>query len=306
MSESPGTLIGRSNIRTEGGETVTALSEPDADTLDHLRMIAVRALEGREAFIHDAVFNGRRVRLYSNSHHLADFWRECWLSEAEWASRTGLRVERDPVVTLYAMIRVPDQAPSRLLAGTDGFLFNTSRYDALRELCLQALAAADLAVRRGSVVESGGRMRVFPGPAGETRATGFWETTASVDSRFVAEDAYVVDGDGRACPIERRICVSPAFVGDYPEHASVLLRAKFENVPSAEEADPDRGRVTLQRVMERDPSGALGRLPADRAEEFLARVLASPAARVVLDPAALFGASSVVTSPVALPEPANA
>ena len=77
MSETPGTLIGTSNVMTRTRTRVPQGLDPDtnASLRERLRAHASRAIEGRESFIHDAVVLGRRIRLFSNSHHLADFWR---------------------------------------------------------------------------------------------------------------------------------------------------------------------------------------------------------------------------------------
>src|SRR5437667_7385837 len=106
MSESPGTLIGLSNVMT--GSAVRVAAGPDLDATpglrDRLRTHAMRALEGRDSFIQDAVIMGRRVRLFSNSHHLADFWKENWLGEGEWRAMIGRPPEHDPALTIHAII----------------------------------------------------------------------------------------------------------------------------------------------------------------------------------------------------------
>ena len=94
-----------------------------------------------------------------------------------------------------------------------------------------------------------------------------------MDSRFIAEDVLVIDEKGRSVPIERRICVSPAFVADHPEYGSVLLSSKFENVLPLDPSRNDRGQVALRTALEREPSGALGRLSIDRAEAFFSRLV---------------------------------
>ena len=63
MSESPGTLIGLSNVATKTRARVSMGIDPDSNAalLERLRTHAARAIEGRESFIHDAVLAGRRA-----------------------------------------------------------------------------------------------------------------------------------------------------------------------------------------------------------------------------------------------------
>src|SRR5204863_5364530 len=106
-----GTLIGLSNVMTPAHGRVPAGIDPDANPalLERLRTHAARAIEGRESFIHDAVVLGKRVRLFSNSHHLADFWRDNWPTEGEWKEATGQSVAREPALVVHAMIDVPTE-----------------------------------------------------------------------------------------------------------------------------------------------------------------------------------------------------
>ena len=85
MSESPGVLLGLSNVLTKARVRVPAGPDLDAQPAlrERLHTLARRALEGRESFIEDAVLHGRRVRLFTNSHHLADFWRDNFPGEGE-------------------------------------------------------------------------------------------------------------------------------------------------------------------------------------------------------------------------------
>jgi hypothetical protein len=93
---------------TRARTRVAAGVDPDANPalLERLRTRAARAIEGRESFIQDAVVLGKRIRLFSNSHHLADFWRENWPGEGEWKETTGQTVAREPALVVHAMINV--------------------------------------------------------------------------------------------------------------------------------------------------------------------------------------------------------
>ena len=68
-TEWPGTAIGLSN-------TITREKSPDEGGMavrsdfDDLREKSVRSLAGHLAFVHDGIFLGLRVRLFTNSPHL--------------------------------------------------------------------------------------------------------------------------------------------------------------------------------------------------------------------------------------------
>src|SRR5262249_42333150 len=136
MSETPGTLIGISNAVTRARARVPQGLDPDSNAAlyERLRTHAARAIEGRESYIHDAVVLGKRVRLFSNSHHLADFWRENWPTEAEWRESTGQVVSREPALVVHAMINVSGEPEAAYVsvARQEVFLFNTSYYGDLR------------------------------------------------------------------------------------------------------------------------------------------------------------------------------
>ncbi|HVR86087.1 MAG TPA: hypothetical protein VMU54_17325, partial [Planctomycetota bacterium] len=112
MSEAAGTLIGQSNVMTRLRARVSPGPDPDSSTalLERVRTHATRGIEGRESFIHDAVILGKRVRLFSNSYHLADFWRENWWTEGEWRATTGQSVSHEPALVVHAMINIPEEA----------------------------------------------------------------------------------------------------------------------------------------------------------------------------------------------------
>ena len=165
MNEKPGTLIGLSNVLT--GTVARVRPGPDPDDTpglrDHLRTDAMRAIEGRDSFIHDAIILGRRVRLFTNSHHLADFWADNWLSEGEWKALSAVPASRNPVLTLYAMVRVEPQPEASYYSADhhEVYLFNSSYYGDLRACAMEALGrvlAAEGRALHGGAVEVGGRM----------------------------------------------------------------------------------------------------------------------------------------------------
>ena len=152
-SETPGVLIGLSNVLTSKHERAQRGPEPDAKVRDILKTYARRALEGRESFIHDAVLAGRRIRLFSNSHHLGDFFRDNFPSVADWKAVAGKDAPRDPALTLWAMTDVDVLPSGSCQAGNEAFLFNTSWYGDLRALTMEGLSR--LLALEGHVLHAG-------------------------------------------------------------------------------------------------------------------------------------------------------
>lgn len=308
MTESFATLVGVSNIATEARSRFPAGPDPDAEPglRDRLLTRARRALEGREAFIHDAVLLGRRVRLYSNSFHLADFWRDNLETEAAWMERTGRPVDREPALTVYALIRVDGERQSSYFASTSGevYLFNTSYYADLRACTMEA-AARQLGVRllHAGVVDAGARPLVLLYPDEIIHPTPVWGLMERPAARFLADGWVAADAEGRIEAVERRLYVRCSLIRDYPALAARFLRAKFENVPNPAPALLERqttgAREILTVARKHDPGGALRHLPEDRALETFARLTATDDARALVDPVALFGRSRVTRGPLA-------
>jgi hypothetical protein len=272
MSEAPGVLIGLSNVMTTLRQRVPPGPDPDGTPglRDRLRTNALRALEGPEAFIHDAILLGRRVRLFSNSHHLADFFRDHWMTEGEWKAATGRPVPRDPELTVYATIGVPAEAPASYTSGNgrEAYLFNTSYYGDLRALAAEALGRRFepwARILHGGAVEVNGRLLVLLYPKELIHPTPVWGLMEHPGARLLAEGWLAVDADGRAHALERRLYVRTSLVEYYPKHAAGLLASKLENVPPGAEAS--------------------------------LRLSASPDSRAMLDASTLFGRASILGGP---------
>jgi len=311
MNDHPGTLIGLSNVMTGTAARVQPGPDPD-DTpglRDHLRTDAMRAIEGRESFIHDAVILGRRVRLFTNSHHLADFWADNWMREGEWRAVSALPASREPVLTVHAMVRV-DAQPEATYYSSDHrevYLFNTSYYGDLRACAMEALGrvlAAEGRVLHGGAVELGSRTLLQLYPREVIHPTPTWGLLETPGSRLLAEGWLFREASGALQPLEKHLYVRSSFVESYPEHAAKLLRSKFENVPDPSPATVDAKMAAAEAVREialrNDPRQILRNLPTDRQRDLLLRLIASPDARVLVDPAALLGKSRVTRGP-ALP-----
>jgi hypothetical protein len=291
-SESPGVLVGLSNVMTARTSRAPRGGEPAAEARDLLKTLARRALEGRESFIHDAVLAGRRARLFTNSHHLCDFFRDNFPTVREWKDATGKDVPRDPAFTLWAPTGVADVPEGSCVSGTEGFLFNTSWYNDLRALAMECLARAmplEGYVIHAGAAEVGGRGLVWRYPKEVIHPTPTWGVLELPESKLVADGWVVVDADGRVQALEKRLYVRTSLAASYPALLPRILNAKFENVP-------DRGgdaSLILREALKSDSTRALAGLPAERALEITARLTASPDSRMMIDPALLVGRSRV-------------
>ncbi len=310
MSESAGVLIGLSNVLTKSKTRAPAGPDLDAQPAlrERLHTLARRALEGRESFIHDAILHGRRVRLFTNSHHLADFFRDNFATEAEWQAAVGGPLPRDPVLTVYAAIGVEGEpeAAYASAAGGEAYLFNTSCYADLRACALQAFGrrvAADGYVLHGGAVEIGGRGAVWIYPKEVIHPTPSWGFLDRSDAKFVADGWLLVEPPARIHALEKQLYVRTSTVASYPELVAKVLRCKFENVPDLTPAQADAGAPQAQEVLEaaagNDPLRILKALPEERARDFVLRLLASPDARMMVDPALAWGKSRLLRSTVA-------
>ncbi|RPH41496.1 MAG: hypothetical protein EHM91_10095, partial [Planctomycetota bacterium] len=238
MSESPGTLLGISNVMTRARSRVAPGLDPDANPalLERLRTRAARAIEGRESFIHDAVVLGKRIRLFSNSHHLADFWRENWYTEGEWKEATGQTVAREPALVVRAMINV-DQEPEASyvsVARQEVYLFNTSWYGDLRAATMEALGrliGKAGFILHAAAVEVNGRGLALMYPKEVIHPTPTWGLMEMQGAKFVADGWLALEPSGRIHAIEKGLYFRTSVLSTYPQYAARVLFSKFENVP---------------------------------------------------------------------------
>jgi len=303
MTESPGVLIGLSNVLTRRRERVPRAPEPDAAGLARLRTLSRRALEGREAFIHDGVLAGRRVRLFTNSHHLGDFWRDAFLLPTEWEGATGRPVPREPVLVLHAPVGVPGEPEGLHATAREVFLINTSYFADLRAATCEAFARleeAGGAVVHGGAVDVGGRGCAWRYPREVIHPTPAWGLLERPGAKLVADGWMLVGADGRVQSLEKQLYVRTSVVAAYPAVAPKLLRCKFENVPMPSppemEALLPRAREVMEAALRADPRKTLSSLPEPRALEFVARLLADPNARFLCDPVQAFGRGRVAVA----------
>jgi len=300
MSESPGTLIGLSNVLTKTRARVSIGLDPDsnASLLERLRTHAARAIEGRESFIHDAVVLGKRIRLFSNSHHLADFWRDNFPTEAEWKEVTGQTVSREPALVVHAMINVAAEPEASYFstARQEVFLFNTSYYGDLRACAMEALGR--LIGKAGflihaAAVEINGRGIALVYPKEVIHPTPIWGLMEMSGARFVADGWVALEPSGRLHGLEKSIYVRTSVLSSYPEIAARMLFSKFENVPdltpAIEDAKASIAEALDETARRRDPQGGLRGLPPEQTRQQLMRLVASPESRAMVPAASIFG-----------------
>jgi hypothetical protein len=307
MSESAGTLIGISNVLTRAQSRVAPGLDPDANPalLERLRTHAARAIEGRESFIHDAVVLGKRIRLFSNSHHLADFWRENWFTEAEWKESTGQTVAREPALVVHAMINVEaePQASYVSVARQEAYLFNTSWYGDLRACAMEAMGR--LIGKAGfllhaAAVEINGRGLALVYPKEVIHPTPTWGLMEMQGAKFVADGWLALEPSGRVHAIEKGLYFRTSVLQSYPQHAARVLFSKFENVPDLTPAIEDSKAAVAEGLDEaarrHDPQQGLRGLPPERTRPQLMRLVASPDPRAIVPAASLFGKPRVLRS----------
>ncbi|MBI3855822.1 MAG: hypothetical protein HY293_09050 [Planctomycetes bacterium] len=309
MSESPGTLIGLSNVTTRRIR-VTPGIDPDAhpEVRERIRTHAARAIEGRESFIHDAIVLGKRIRLFSNSHHLADFWRENFPTEMEWKEATGQAVAREPALVVHAMINVAAEPEASYvsLARQEVYLFNTSYYGDLRACALEAfgrLIGKAGFVLHAAAVEINGRGLAMIYPKDVIHPTPVWGLMEMAGAKFVADGWLALEPSGRIHAIEKSVYLRTSLLLSYPELAARLLFSKFENVPDLTPAIEDANAAVAERLDEaarrRDPQGSLRGLPPERTRPQLTRLVASSDSRAIVPAATLFGKPRILRATTA-------
>ncbi|HZE95956.1 MAG TPA: hypothetical protein VE981_02905 [Planctomycetota bacterium] len=310
MNESPGTLIGLSNVLTRLRARVPSGPDPDATPglRDRLRTHAVRALEGKESFIHDAIVLGKRVRLLSNSHHLADFWRENFWTEQEWRTSTGQPIARDPALTVHAMIDVETEPEASYVsvARQEVYLFNTSYYGDLRATAMEALGrliGKAGFVLHAAAVEINGRGLALTYPKEVVHPTPTWGLMEIQGSKFVADGWVALEPTGRVHALEKCLYVRTSVLSSYPELASRLLFSRFENVPDIDPGQADRmaaqGEALDTAARRGDSQMALRGLPPERSRLQLLRLIVSANARAMAPAETLFGRKRILRATTA-------
>jgi hypothetical protein len=194
-----GMQIGVSNIITRA-KSPTRMADKSVDDkpgkLENLLDSARKAMAGRDLFINDVIFHDVRVRCYTDSFHLADFWRENGFSPLEWQQVTGYRPPEQPQIHVYAFTKISEEPESAYYSRRQNtvVLFNTSYYGQLRSWALNAVSRFlldefGIHTLQASAVQRQGRGALFlGGPGRTTSALGLLEDSA----RLVSDDVVFV------------------------------------------------------------------------------------------------------------------
>ncbi len=307
MSESIGALIGLSNVLTRTRTRVKPGPSLDGEAAlrERVRSRALRALEGREAYIQDALIFGRRVRLFTNSHHLADFWKDNFHTEQEWREQHGAPPSRTPSVCVHAAIGVEEEAEASYADPVRGeaYLINTSYYGDLRACTMESLArvlAPEGRLFHGSAVQVAGRGLAVLYPKEVIVPTPSWGLLELAGSKFIADGWLLLDAKGQMHALEKGVYFRTCTVEHYPDLIPRILGAKFENVPPPDAAGLDQraeaAQTVLDEIRRRDTSGRLRSLPSERGREMILRWTSGSDGRCLAPAATLFGAGRLLAS----------
>jgi hypothetical protein len=192
-----GPLIGLSNTLTRS-HSLSRSADRDLDArpggYERMRDACRRAMEGPELFIHDVVIFGVRLRLSTNSFHLADFWRENFFSPLDWLERTGRRAPEQPEIQAFAFTGLADEPEAAAYSRRHRtiFIFGNSYYGQLKSWALGAvglrLAAEGIHPVRAAAVQRGGSGLLLIGPAGTEKSTAAYAIMELGPARLHSDD----------------------------------------------------------------------------------------------------------------------
>ena len=192
-------LAARNTItRTKGR---TKVHDKTIDTkpglLTRLLANALQAIvtDPREAYCHDVVIHGIRVRAVTNSEHLISYWRDNWYAVPEWERITGQTVAESPQVLTVALGGVPTEAEAAYYSRANNMVvfFNTSYYGQLKSWVLGAVGrylASEYGVHsiHGAVVEMDGNGILYIAPTGTGKSTSSYGVMEFPNTRFHSDD----------------------------------------------------------------------------------------------------------------------
>ncbi len=200
MVEWPGTPIGRSNTITRTKSRTLTHDK----TIDEKPGLVEKLVGAAQAHIQanpdqvtrlEAMIHGVRVRVFTNSQHLAEFWRENWYSVEEWETATGMRVTSQPRVRVYALAGVEGQTEAAYYSHNTGTIvfFNTAYYGQLKSWVLGAVGrvlAEESGIHsiHGACVETEGNGILYIAPTGTGKSTSSYGLMSSPGSRFHSDD----------------------------------------------------------------------------------------------------------------------
>lgn len=218
--EWPGTPIGKSNTitRTKSRTTVydkTIDQQPGRreELMDAVVAHLLKPGKSTGVSSHDVVIHGILVRAYTNSVHLAEFWKENWYSVEEWKKLTGQDVPSKPQVWVYALGGVEGQQEAAYYsrAGNTVIFFNTAYYGQLKSWVLGAagrVLADEYGIHsiHGACVEKEKRGVLYIAPTGTGKSTSSYGLMSFPGSRFHSDDwvyvryAYTTKDGKKVCP----------------------------------------------------------------------------------------------------------
>ncbi|MCL4534510.1 MAG: hypothetical protein M1370_05035 [Bacteroidetes bacterium] len=200
MVEWPGNPIGLSNIVTRTKSRTLTHDK----TIDEKPGLAESLVGAAQAYIQEhpdlvtrleAVIHGVRVRVFTNSQHLADFWGENWYSVEEWEAATGTRVTSQPRVRVYALAGVEGQAEAAYYSRSTNTIvfFNTAYYGQLKSWVLGAVGrvlAEESGIHsiHGACVEKEDNGILYIAPTGTGKSTSSYGLMCYPNSRFHSDD----------------------------------------------------------------------------------------------------------------------
>jgi len=252
--EWPGAQIGISNIITRSrSETPLRPIDDEPGAFDGLTASVREAMAGRNLFIHDVVIHGVRVRAHTDSHHLADFWRQNWYSVEEWRGITGSPGSDLPRVNAYAFVGLEARPEGAYVSWKRRavFVVNSSCYGQLKSAVLAAVGRTlgeeqGIQMFRGGAVERNRRAVLVIGPEGSGKSTCAAGLLELERTRLISDDGIFV----RICyPRQGGEMVSPVGAanleakrgGSAPVEVQSLSNERFEIRMS--DLDLDRPRA---------------------------------------------------------------
>ncbi|MDR5694922.1 MAG: hypothetical protein QN198_06165 [Armatimonadota bacterium] len=199
--EWPGTPIGKGNVITRT-KSRTVIFDKSIDRQEGRRDELVKAAvahmaaagERESLFLGDVVIHGIRVRCFTNSPHLIDFWMDNWYSPEEWREVTGHTPPREPQVTVYALCGVDQEEAAYYSRNTNTIVFfNTSYYGQLKSWVLGAVGrvlAEEYGIHsiHGACVEKAGKGVLYIAPTGTGKSTSVYGLASFPDARFHSDD----------------------------------------------------------------------------------------------------------------------
>lgn len=146
-----GEAAGLSNLSTKARAHASAQDCNVSDAaLPRLLASARLVMQGPDNHIHDAVIHGVRVRLFTNSFHLSDFFTQSFAGPREWSGWTGVDAPAQPEISAYAYLAAEDQPESAHYHASSRtiLIFNNAFFGQVRDWVLGAVARL-LAEERG-------------------------------------------------------------------------------------------------------------------------------------------------------------